>query len=69
VGSNWDEILENLDRLDRDAARIGKLVVSLSSELKQAWSALEQVHDDLKKAKRQAATLRALTPQRYYRAG
>ena|ERR1700733_9025455 len=66
----WDDILEKLDVLERDAARIGKLVTSLSSEIEQALSALAQVRDDLDRTKKQAATLRALSPVRQYaRAG
>jgi hypothetical protein len=68
---HWDEILEKLDGLERDAARIGALVTCLSSELEQALSALGQVRDELNKTKKQAATLRALSPpdRRYARAG
>ncbi len=69
MNSNWDQILDRLDRLNRDAARIGDLIGSLSSDLEQAWSALAQVQDDLKRTQRQAATLRALSPPRYAGAG
>ena len=69
MDGGWDQILERLDRLDKDASRIGNLITSLSSDLQQAWAALAKVRDELKKAEKQAATLRALSPPRYARAG
>ena len=50
--SPWDEILEKIDGLERDAARIGALVTCLSSEMEQALNALGQVRDDLNKTKK-----------------
>jgi hypothetical protein len=70
MASPWDDVLEKLDRLERDVARIGKLASSISSEVELTYGALEQVRADLNKTKKQAATLRALSPyQRYARAG
>jgi archaellum component FlaC len=67
---HWDDVLEKLERLERDAARIDKLVTCLSSEIEHALSALGQVRNDLNNTKKQAATLRALSPiRRYARAG
>jgi archaellum component FlaC len=70
MDSHWDDILEKLDRLERDVVRIDELVTSISSEIGQTWSALGQVRADLNNTKKQAATLRVLSPNRQYaRAG
>ena len=70
MASPWDDILERLDRLERDLASIGKLVTSISFEMELTYGALEKVRADLNKTKKQAATLRALSPyQRYARTG
>jgi hypothetical protein len=70
MASPWDDILEKLEKLERDLDSIGKLASSISSEMELYYGALEQVRADLNKTKKQAATLRALSPyQRYARAG
>jgi hypothetical protein len=63
MGSDWDLILARLDGLQRDATRIGEVIVSLSTEMDQTRDAFEQVRAELNKTKKQAATLKsALTP-------
>jgi hypothetical protein len=70
MNSHWDDILEKLEKLDRDAERIGELLTCVSSEVEHLQIALEQVRADQNKTKKQAATLRALTPSRQFsRAG
>jgi hypothetical protein len=68
MDGHWDDILEKLDRLERDLGRISALVTCVSSEIERTWSALGRVRADLNKTKKQAATLRALSP-RYARTG
>jgi hypothetical protein len=70
MDSDWDLILTKLDGLQRDVIRIGEIIVSLSTEMDQTRGALEQVHAELSRTKKQAATLKALSPyRRYARAG
>jgi archaellum component FlaC len=62
----WDDILEKLNRMEADLARIGQLVTCVSSEIEQTTNALDRLRADLNKTKKQAATLKALSPYRRY---
>ena len=67
MDNNWNQVIEDLDRLEQNSSRIGELITSLVHDLEQTYSALEQLQRDLKKTKKQAATLRALSPRQYAR--
>jgi hypothetical protein len=66
MDGHWDDILQKLDSLERDLARVGDLMTCVSSEIEMTWNALEQARADLNKTRKQAATLKALSPYRRY---